>query len=1118
MVSDAWSHDHSSVSWANVSREKTCPICGKPDWCRVAKGGRLVTCHRTNVAPGLWRFLKATASGGGVFALDDGLESRRFIPQTVSTRPIIAAPQTKVDLPERWGDLAKAHQGLAGSKAQELADRLGVSVQSLIALGCGWDPAKPFGMKGNCWTFPSRDGDGNVIGIALRFPETRRNRGGKESNKGMMTGGRQGLFYDPSSWSRGSGPILLVEGASDTAAAMTMGLAVVGRPSDRGGVLHLANLLEAIPADRPILVVGERDEKGDGNWPGRDGAIATATQLAKELHRTILWSIVPDGAKDTREFLQAVSHLSTSEKIGQGFQEALLRDATGIAGPPRPIRESVQTQQGPARDLAEWRQEVAAARLASVSAPGLHLDRSQTGAGKTFATVEAIKQASRSLTVLPTHQNVRERVAEMQAAGIPAVAFPELTPDTCQNYGEASRAQAAGLPVGRSACIGCKFKKGCEYRRQVAAAAKSDHRVGTHERLVRAPSVARDCPVVVIDEKPAGVIRPSLTASASGIQAVENMAHRIAMRAVRNGDKSGALTFARFIIDTCDAITGAMTATEPGRYAVDLPPMIDVPPRWQAVLWRAMQLVDTDSDPDSVALQLVTKAATGELETLDIVVERMEGGLLNHLAFGTWRTPLDPDYVSYQLLDATASADDVAAVAGRDVFDCTPAGHLASQHPVIQIPLGITSQTSPAKVAGIVRAILDRYPQHQRVGLIGHSAHIKAMMGEGATLLDAEARGRIAKWCYFWEGPDRASNDWNQVCDVVLVIGTPRPNPMGVRSQLLLLGQDEAATIPAPVWGERHWDATTTAGDLVTIPGRGYHHPEWHRAHASLCRSQLLQCMGRARSVIPDKGIPCLVVADEPTGAMVDTSPIEILPAAVQRVVDAIRRQGGCKLSAIGIPYREKLSSSPVRTAALLADPAFAGLTRQAVTKQLDAARKLGVIHSPGKGLWAITAAPPASKPMTVQGPAETVSQAVAMADPVPEATMQATTSNVTADAMDSGLQELIAERAAMLEFDAGLGRDDADRMALAMVMGPEPAAAGGPVHQDVVGGNCILQSQRPAAGNKGMDADRAGPSPAQRPAMPPGSPAESDRHSFATDQGGLWSPSYLRQLNPWGG
>lgn len=1107
MVSDAWSHDHSSVSWADVSREKPCPVCGKPDWCRVAKGGRLVTCHRTSAAPGLWRFLKATQTGGGVFALDDPLDFRQLIPQPAIVRPVIAITKAKNDLPERWGDLANAHQAGAGERVQELADRLGVSVQSLVALGCGWDPAKPIGMKGSCWTFPSRDGEGSVIGVALRFPETRRNRAGKESNKGMMAGGRQGLFYDPASWSRGSGPILLVEGASDTAAAMTMGLAVVGRPSNRGGVGHLANLLEVIPADRPILVVGERDEKGDGSWPGRDGAIATATQLAKELHRTILWAIVPDGAKDTREFLQAVSHLSTSEKIGRGFQEALLHDATGIDGPPRPIREPLQRPAGQQRDLVSWRHEVAAARLASVTTPGLHLDRSQTGAGKTYATIEAIRLASRSLTVLPTHQNVRERVAEMQAAGIQAVAFPELTPDTCQNYGEASRAQAAGLPVGRSACIGCKFKKGCEYRRQVVVAKRADHRVGTHERLIRAPSVAGDCNLVVVDENPAGVIRPSLTASPSGIQAVANMAYRIAMRAARNGDKSGALTFARAIIDTCDAITGAMTATEPGRYAVDLPPMIDVPPRWQAVLWRAMQLVDTDSDPESVALQLVTKAATGELETLDVVVERMAGGLLTHLAFGTWRTPLDPDYVSYQLLDATASADDVSAIAGRAVSDCTPEGHLAAQHPVVQIPIGITSQTSPAKVAGVIRAILNRYPQYQRVGLIGHSRHIKAMMGEGATLLDPDTRGRIAKHCYFWQGPDRASNDWNQVCDVVLVIGVPRPNPVAVRSQLLLLGLDDAATIPAPVWGERHWDATTTAGDLVTIPGRGYHHPEWHRAHASLCRSQLLQCMGRARSVIADKGKPCLVVADEPTGAVVDTDPLSVLPAAVQRVVDAIRRLGGRQLSAIGNPYREKLSSEPVRTAALLADPVFAGQTRQAVTKQLSEARKLGVIHSPGRGLWAITSVLPATGPVTVQGPVEPVSQAVAMADPIPAAIMQTTTSSVTSDALDDRLQELIEERAAMLEFDAGLDRDEADRLALAMTMGPDPSAAGFPVHQDVVGGDCILQPARPAAG----------PSLSRRPATPQRTATEPDRRSFSPPQSDLWSHAHLRQLNPWG-
>jgi hypothetical protein len=483
------------------------------------------------------------------------------------------------------------------------------------------------------------------------------------------------------------------------------------------------------------------------------------------------------------------------------------------------------------------------------------------------------------------------------------------------------------------------------------------------------------------------------------------------------------------------------------------------------------------------------------------VVERTASGLLSHLAFGSWRTPISPDAVSYQLLDATADAETVAAVAGRDVVDCTPEGFLPAQQQVTQIPLAITGRTSPAKVAGIIRAILERHSQFQRVGLIGHSAHINAILAEGSDLLDADTRSRIAKACYFWQGPDRASNDWHQVCDVVLVLGVPRPNPAAVRQRLLLTGQDEAATIPAPVWGDRHWQAQTVEGGTVTIPGRGYHHPAWHHAHASLCRSQLLQSMGRARSVLPD-GVPCLVVADEPTGAAVDPRPLQLLPGAVQELVAVIRRLSERQLSRIGTPNTEKLSSQPVATRDLLADPVFSGMTRQALTKRLDQARKLGVVHSPGRGLWAVALHD--ALPMTITGPVEPITQALAMADQAPAATIQATTADADpGNAAD--LLELVEERAAMLEFDAGLGRDEADRQALDQIAGAGPGIP--PVQELVSAGFTVQPARRGPSDQHSPPAPDAKPTPGQRLSFPATGPAQGD----------LWTPAHLRQLNPWG-
>ena len=99
-------------------------------------------------------------------------------------------------------------------------------------------------------------------------------------------------YFMPSLNGADDGPILLVEGGSDTAALMDMGLAVIGRP---GNIVpkklfpELVKLLAELLADneREIIVIGENDEKPDGRWPGREGAISTATRLAEALDRTV---------------------------------------------------------------------------------------------------------------------------------------------------------------------------------------------------------------------------------------------------------------------------------------------------------------------------------------------------------------------------------------------------------------------------------------------------------------------------------------------------------------------------------------------------------------------------------------------------------------------------------------------------------------------------------------------------------------------------------------------------------------------------------------------------------------------------------------------------------------
>ena len=147
------------------------------------------------------------------------------------------------------------------------------------------------------------------------------NRRLKDGSKICLTGSRRGLVYTKD-WLEEDGPIFLVEGGSDVAAGLTMGLCVVGRPSNTGGVDHLAKLLyNHRTRGRVIVAVGEQDKRSVGSlpqalqdahstdcagcshcWPGKSGARTIAEQLAAKLGRDIRW-LLPFGVKDLRAWL-----------------------------------------------------------------------------------------------------------------------------------------------------------------------------------------------------------------------------------------------------------------------------------------------------------------------------------------------------------------------------------------------------------------------------------------------------------------------------------------------------------------------------------------------------------------------------------------------------------------------------------------------------------------------------------------------------------------------------------------------------------------------------------------------------------------------------------------------
>lgn len=255
-------------TWVRVSTKQHCPICDKPDWCTITADGQVACCMRVQS--------DRPAKNGGWIHRPDG--HRTWTPPLVPRQRHGPPPSDFGAMMARWAEATTVEQ------LCDLAEALGVWYRALARLGAAWAPPH------NAWAFPMRDGADHVIGVRLRAMDGR---------KWAVYGSRAGLIYDPTMTDKG--PLLICEGPTDTAAAMTAGYAAVGRPSCRGQDDLLRALLARSKAD--IVIVADNDpphERPDGDaWrPGLDGARDLATALRKPCR------ILVPPVKDLREWVR----------------------------------------------------------------------------------------------------------------------------------------------------------------------------------------------------------------------------------------------------------------------------------------------------------------------------------------------------------------------------------------------------------------------------------------------------------------------------------------------------------------------------------------------------------------------------------------------------------------------------------------------------------------------------------------------------------------------------------------------------------------------------------------------------------------------------------------------
>jgi hypothetical protein len=592
---------------------------------------------------------------------------------------------------------------------------------------------------------------------------------------------------------------------------------------------------------------------------------------------------------------KAVNHVRRKEKPrGTALEKDYLRTEKYA----EPVSEVIE--------LDIWREEMKMARIDSLGQYGsIFFDGSTTGAGKSTADIAAIEKAGKSAIFLPTHDACEEEAAKLTELGLSAAAHPPMNDDTCQMFGTknkpgpAQRAQISGLNVAQCVCPTCEHFNECKYQQLREVARNADHTICTHTRASLSNfESAKGKSILFIHEDITTLFRPTVkvvrNAKKADIPQVRHLLDivRIAQAAediALTWQDEQAISFAKILkadtnaliaeLDSPDLVkamedaanAGKEFASLPSVKAVKLKPKIERHDRVDYLLKRAMDRLEITAN--GPALKLALAYSTGELDQLCVVVDdaKVSGGkpIFTKALVGVWKIST-PDNCVVWIENASTTAEAVQDIVGAKVIDKTPQGRLEYKVAPVQYPdADITMQACEKIVRSVVRGLLAKYPDAQKVGIISHRCHQAA--------IDSLApiwANRISRKEYFRSGKDRASNSWLD-CDLILIIGTPRVPKHAVRDLLIQTGKVDAACRSAK-FGDVMWEGKANNGSLLHIGCKGYDDPDWANACNQLVKETLRQAIGRGRGVT-DKGVQVVVASNESLGLTLADQPLQLI-------------------------------------------------------------------------------------------------------------------------------------------------------------------------------------------------------------------------------------------------
>lgn len=265
-----------SKLWPPATKDRPCPICGKPDWCSF--GDYQMKCQRIQS--------NREAKGGGWLHY---YPDKCYVP----TKPLFVPSSRPKKDPSDFKPMLENFRNFTTTANYEvLSNKLGVKVESLLELDAAWSRSH------QAWAFPMRNAQREIVGIRLRS---------MAGDKWAVKGSTQGLFlpsrvpfYEPA---------VIVEGPTDAAAALSIGLYPIGRASCTSGADDINAYLATLKARRVVIVADNDEDKicnGRKLRPGIDGALRLQEKLKA---KSCIWLPVE---KDLRAF---VNRGGTKEEV-----------------------------------------------------------------------------------------------------------------------------------------------------------------------------------------------------------------------------------------------------------------------------------------------------------------------------------------------------------------------------------------------------------------------------------------------------------------------------------------------------------------------------------------------------------------------------------------------------------------------------------------------------------------------------------------------------------------------------------------------------------------------------------------------------------------------------------